>query len=72
MKNLLMLLVAFLGTVTMVNALPIVVKVGPAKEIKVVPVKEVKATKHSKNKGDKKDTAVKGEATKVETAKVKK
>ncbi len=48
MRNLLIVLVAVLGTSTMVNAFPVIVKVGPAKEVKTIPVKEVKATKHSK------------------------
>jgi len=72
MKNLLIMLVTVLGTSTMVNAFPVVVKVGPAKEIKATPVKEVKATKHSKNKADKKVKSVKTETPKAEIAKVKK
>lgn len=72
MKNLLILLVAVLGTGTMVNASPIVVKVGPAKEIKTIPAKEVKATKHSKNKADKKAKSEKIVTSKSEVAKVKK
>lgn len=47
MRNLLMLLVAVLGTSAMVHAFP-------AKDGKVAPAKEVKATKHPKHKSDKK------------------
>ncbi|OXE97638.1 hypothetical protein BC749_1011180 [Flavobacterium araucananum] len=72
MRNLLLLLVAVLGTSTMVNAFPVVVKVGPAKEIKAVPAKEVKATKHSKNKSGKKVKSEKSVAPKTEAPKVKK
>jgi hypothetical protein len=64
MRNLLMLLVAVLGTTAMVQAFP-------AKEVKT-PAKEVKATKHpKKNKSDKKVKTAKSEAPKSETAKVK-
>lgn len=70
--NLLMLLVAVLGTSAMVHAFPSTVKVGPAKEVKELPAKEVKATKHPKNKADKKTKSAKTEAPKAETAKVKK
>lgn len=65
MRNLLMVLVAVLGTSAMVHAFP-------AKDGKTVPVKEVKATKHPKNKSDKKAKSEKSEAPKAETAKVKK
>ncbi|KUJ60335.1 hypothetical protein AR687_18715 [Flavobacteriaceae bacterium CRH] len=66
MRNLLMLLVAVLGTNVMVSAFP-------AKEVKTSPAKEVKAIKHpKKNKSDKKVKAEKTEAPKSETAKVKK
>ena len=61
MRNLLMLLVAVLGTSVMVSAFP-------AKDVKATPAKEVKATKHHKNKADKK---AKTEAPKAEAAKVK-
>jgi len=66
MRNLLMLLVAVLGTSVMVSAFP-------AKEAKTTPAKEVKATKHPKrNKSDKKVKTEKSEAPKSETANVKK
>ncbi|ABQ04650.1 hypothetical protein [Flavobacterium johnsoniae] len=65
MRNLLMVLVAVLGTSAMVHAFP-------AKDGKTVPAKEVKATKHPKNKSDKKVKSEKSEAPKAETAKVKK
>ncbi|MTH14847.1 hypothetical protein [Flavobacterium sp. LC2016-01] len=66
MRNLLMVLVAVLGTSAMVHAFP-------AKDGKTVPVKEIKATKQSKSKTDKKTKSVKSEAPKkAETAKVKK
>ncbi|CAD0000752.1 hypothetical protein [Flavobacterium salmonis] len=65
MRNLLMLLVAVLGTSAMVSAFP-------AKEGKVVSAKEVKATKHPKHKSEKKAKSEKSEAPKAETAKVKK
>lgn len=65
MRNLLMLLVAVLGTSAMVHAFP-------AKGVKETSVKEVKATKHPKHKSDKKEKSVKSEAPKTETAKVKK
>ncbi|SFD24980.1 hypothetical protein [Flavobacterium phragmitis] len=72
MRNLLMLLVAVLGTSVMVHAFP-------AKTGKETPAKEVKATKRSKNKADKKVKSekkevlkTKSEAPKTETAKVKK
>ena len=52
MKNLVMLLVAVLGTSAMVHAFP-------AKEGKTVPAKEIKATKHKRN------TALKEETVKV-------
>jgi hypothetical protein len=69
MRNLLMLLVAVLGTSAMVSAFP-----AKGKE---TPVKEVKATKHPKNKADKKaksdkKTASKSEASKSEPAKATK
>ena len=63
MRNLLMLLVAVLGTTVMVNAFP-------AKEVKTTPAKEVKATKHPKNKADKKTKSdKKAEVAKPETVK---
>lgn len=66
MRNFVMLLVAVLGTSAMVHAFP-------AKNEKTVPAKEVTATKHpKKHKADKKEKAVKSEAPKAETAKVKK
>ncbi|MDQ6470559.1 hypothetical protein RB619_07880 [Flavobacterium sp. LHD-80] len=65
MRNLLMLLVAVLGTSAMVQAFP-------AKDGKTVPAKEVTATKHPKHKSDKKAKSEKSEAPKAETAKVKK
>ncbi|MFH6933534.1 hypothetical protein [Flavobacterium sp. FlaQc-30] len=64
-RNLLMLLVAVLGTSAMVHAFP-------AKEDKTVPAKEVKATKHKKNKSDKKTKSEKNTASKEEIVKVKK
>jgi len=48
MRNLLMLLVAVLGTSVMVNAFP-------AKEVKTTPAKEVKATKHPKKQSRQKN-----------------
>ena len=60
MKKLLMLLVAVLGTTAMVSA-----QTTPAA---AAPAKEVKATKHHKNKADKK---AKTEVPKAEAAKVK-
>ncbi|MFC0779777.1 hypothetical protein [Flavobacterium sp. HJSW_4] len=72
MRNLLMLLVAVLGTSAMIHAFP-------AKDGKTAPAKEVKATKHPKHKSDKKakteaakPMAAKPEAAKPETAKAKK
>ncbi|WP_394773743.1 hypothetical protein [Flavobacterium sp.] len=70
-KNLLMLLVAVLGTSVMVTAAPAPVKKAPAKEVKTTPVKEVKATKEPKAKSGKKAKSEKIEAPKSE-AKVKK
>lgn len=65
MRNLLMLLVAVLGTSAMVHAFP-------AKDGKTVPAKEVTATKHpKKHKSDKKMKSEKSEAPKAETAKAK-
>ncbi|MBS7230026.1 hypothetical protein KHA90_03220 [Flavobacterium psychroterrae] len=64
MRNVLMLLVAVLGTSVMVSAFP-------AKEVKTAPAKEVKATKHPKNKSDKKVKSEKSQTTKVEAVKVK-
>lgn len=60
MKNLLMLLVAVLGTTAMVSAQTTPTQAAPSKE--------VKATKHHKNKADKK---VKAEAPKTEATKMK-
>ncbi|WET04593.1 hypothetical protein [Flavobacterium sp. YJ01] len=69
MRNLLMLLVAVLGTSAMVQAFP-------AKTEKAVATKEVKATKHPKHKSSKKakaeKTEAKTEAPKTETAKMNK
>ncbi|TDO97823.1 hypothetical protein [Flavobacterium sp. 245] len=65
MRNLLMLLVAVLGTSAMVHAFP-------AKDGKTVPAKEVTATNHPKNKTDKKVKSEKSEDPKAQTAKVKK
>ena len=56
MRNLLMLLVAVLGTSVMVSAFP-------AKE-KEAPAKEIKATKHTKNKMEKKAKSDKKEVSK--------
>lgn len=64
MRNLLMLLVAVLGTSMMVSAFPAKVKEAPAKEIK--------ATKHPKAKADKKAKAEKKEVSKSEPAKATK
>jgi hypothetical protein len=60
MKNLVMLLVAVLGTSVMVSAAPT--------PVKATPVKEVKATKHPKHKAEKKAKAAK-EVTKEEVKK---
>ncbi|CAA9194400.1 hypothetical protein [Flavobacterium collinsii] len=65
MRNLLMLLVAVLGTSVMVSAFP-------AKGIKPIPAKEVKATKHPKHKMDKKAKAAKTATPKAEAPKEKK
>ncbi|MDL2141542.1 hypothetical protein QQY79_03330 [Flavobacterium tructae] len=65
MRNLLMLLVAVLGTSVMVHAFP-------AKDSKTTPVKEVKATKHPKHKADKKVKSAKMAAPKTEAPKAKK
>ncbi|QLC66227.1 hypothetical protein LPB248_08010 [Flavobacterium sp. LPB0248] len=63
MRNLLMLLVAVLGTSAMVHAFP-------AKDGKEAPAKEVKATKHpKKSKSDQKTKSVKSEVPKTEAAK---
>jgi hypothetical protein len=61
MRNLLMLLVAVLGTSAMVHAFPA--------KIKTEPVKEVKATKHPKQKSDKKAKSAKTETAKPEAVK---
>jgi len=61
MRNLLMLLVAVLGTSVMVSAFP-----AKGKE---TPVKEIKATKHPKTKADKKAKSDKKATAKSETAK---
>ncbi|BFM43533.1 hypothetical protein CFS9_21740 [Flavobacterium sp. CFS9] len=60
MRNLLMLLVAVLGTSVMVHAFP-------AKDVKAAPAKEVKATKHPKHKADKKVKAAKTAAPKAKS-----
>jgi len=60
MKNLFIVLAAVLGTSAMVSA-----QTTPAP---AAPAKEVKATKHHKNKADKK---VKAEAPKADAAKMK-
>jgi hypothetical protein len=69
MRNLVMLLVAVLGTSAMVHAFP-------AKNEKEIPAKEVKATKNPKHKTSKKAKTEKAEnkaeAPKTETAKMKK
>lgn len=65
MRNLLMVLVAVLGTSAMVQAFP-------GENGKETPAKEVKATKHPKHKTDKKTKAEKSEASKTETPKMKK
>nr|WP_294786917.1 hypothetical protein [uncultured Flavobacterium sp.] len=62
MRNLLMLLVAVLGTSAMVHAFP-------AQDGKTVPVKETKVAKKEKSKSDKKVKAVKSETPKTETTK---
>ena len=64
MRNLLMLLVAVLGTSAMVQAFPAKPKTEPAKE--------VKAPGKPKAKADKKAKMEKKEASKTETAKAKK
>ncbi len=64
MRNLVMLLVAVLGTSAMVHAFP-------AKVVKETPAKEVKATKHPKHKSEKKAKSQKSEAPKPEAAKMK-
>jgi len=65
MRNLLMLLVAVLGTSVMVHAFP-------AKEVKTNPAKEVKAEKHpKKSKSEKRVKSEKSETPRSETAKVK-
>ena len=61
MRNLLMLLVAVLGTSVMVSAFP-----AKGKE---APVKEIKATRHPKTKAEKKAKSEKKMTTKSETAK---
>jgi hypothetical protein len=63
MRNFLMVLVAVLGTGAMVHAFP---------PVKNTPAKEVKATKEPKAKTDKKAKGDKKQASKTETAKVKK
>ena len=60
MKNLLIVLAAVLGTSAMVSAQTTPTQAAPAKE--------VKATKHHKNKADKK---VKSEAPKADATKMK-
>ncbi|KAF2329515.1 hypothetical protein [Flavobacterium ginsenosidimutans] len=63
MRNLLMVLVAVLGTSAMVHAFP-------AKTGKETPAKEVKATKHpKKHKSEKKAKSAKSETAKTETPK---
>jgi hypothetical protein len=73
MRNLLMLLVAVLGTSAMVHAFPAKTKIESAKEVKG-PGKPAKTDK--KAKAEKKETAktetTKKEAPKTETAKAKK
>ncbi|MCV9929829.1 hypothetical protein OIU83_19370 [Flavobacterium sp. LS1R49] len=64
MKNLVMLLVAVLGTSVMATAAPI--------QTKPAPVKEVKATKEPKAKADKKAKTETKVATKAEPVKAKK
>ena len=61
MRNLLMLLVAVLGTSVMVSAFP-----AKGKE---TPVKEIKATRHPKTKAEKKAKSEKKATAKSETAK---
>ncbi|WP_264532215.1 hypothetical protein [Flavobacterium sp. N502540] len=65
MRNLLMLVVAVLGTSVMVHAFP-------AKDVKPAPAKEVKATKHPKHKADKKVKSAKTAVPKTEAPKAKK
>lgn len=72
MRNLLMLLVAVLGTSAMVHAFPSKEKTTPGKEVKATSAKETKEVKRPKSKTDKKAKATKSEASKTETAKVKK
>jgi len=60
-----MVLVAVLGASAMVHAFP-------AKNQQTAPVKEVTATKHPKNKADKKAKSEKTVAPKEEKAKAKK
>ncbi|TDW49613.1 hypothetical protein EV144_10229 [Flavobacterium sp. 270] len=72
MRNFLMLLVAVLGTSAMVHAFPPAVKVGPAKEVKAIKEPKAKAEKKSDKKSDKKAKTEKKEASKTETAKMKK
>ena len=64
MRNLLMLLVAVLGTSVMGSAFP-----AKGKE---APVKEIKATKHQKNNAEKKAKYEKKATAKSETAKASK
>lgn len=61
MRNLVMLLVAVLGTSVMVSAFP-----AKGKE---VPAKELRATKHPKNKADKRAKTDKKEVSKSEPEK---
>ena len=73
MRNLLMLLVAVLGTSVMVNAFPAKgTKPAQAKEVKATPAKENKATNDPGKKADKKAKSGKSVAPKTEAAKAKK
>ena len=65
MRNLLMLLVAVLGTSVMVSAFP-------AKDVKAGPAKEIKIIKHPKHKSEKKAKSEKKEIAKPEAANAKK
>jgi hypothetical protein len=65
MRNLLMLLVAVLGTSAMVHAFPV-------KDVKSTSVKEITVTKHPKHKSNKKAKSEKSVAPKAETTKAKK
>ncbi|MBE8725491.1 hypothetical protein [Flavobacterium hungaricum] len=74
MRNLLMLLVAVLGTSAMVQAFPAKTKTEPAKEVKAPGKQKAKAdkkVKSEKKEAPQKETSKK-EAPKTEAAKAKK